>query len=147
MQKRKLSSFTYILASFFGAAMIAAAFAYYNYKFSEYKFFNFKEHLFYQKRDIFTPKEELYTVLIYSSNIEKYQDIVKKIKKSNPILAIDLYQKRFKEEDSIIPITTGMNTLLKFVQRFNVYDVPCMFDIEKVRDGLYKQSSSIKKLD
>jgi hypothetical protein len=147
MQKRKLSSFTYILASFFGAAMIAAAFSYYNYKFSEYKFFDFKEHLFYQKRDIFTPKEDIYTIVVYSSNIEKFQDIVKKIKNPHTILAIDLYQKRFKEEDSIIPISTGMNTLLKFVQRFNIYDVPCMFDIKKVRDGLYKQNSSVKKLD
>jgi hypothetical protein len=147
MQKRKLSSFTYILASFFGAAMIAGAFSYYNYKFSEYKFFNFKEHLFYQKRDIFKPNEEIYTVLVYSSNIQNYQELVKKIKNAHTILAIDLYQKRFKEEDSIIPISTGMNTLLKFVQRFNIYDVPCMFDIKKVKDGLYKQNSSVKKLD
>ena len=127
--------------------MVAAAFSYYNYKFSEYKFFDFREHLFYQKRDIFTPKEDIYTVIIYSSNIQKFQDIAKKIKNPHTILAIDLYQKRFKEEDSIIPISTGMNTLLKFVQRFNIYDVPCMFDIKKVRDGLYKQNSSVKKLD
>ena len=35
---KSLLSLSTILASFFGAAMIAMAFAYFNYKFSEYKF-------------------------------------------------------------------------------------------------------------
>ncbi len=147
MQKRKLSSFTYILASFFGAAMIAAAFSYYNYTFSKYKFFDFEKEIFYQKRDIFTPNKEYYTVIVYSSNMQNFHEIIKKIKTTNPILAIDLYQKRFNKEDSIIPITTGMNTLLKFIQKFNIYDVPCLFDIKRVKGTLYKQYSSIKKLD
>ena len=43
-----------LLASFFGAAMIAAAFAYFNYKFSEYKFINFSEWVFYEEKTIFT---------------------------------------------------------------------------------------------
>ena len=147
MQKRKLSSFTYILASFFGAAMIALAFAYYNYTFSKYKFFDFKEDIFYEKRDIFTPKENLYTIIIYSSNMQNFKDIAKKIKTTNPIIAIDLYQKRFNKEDSIIPLTAGMNTLLKFVQKFNIYSVPSFFDIKRVKDSRYKQDSSIKVLE
>jgi len=147
MQKRKLSSFTYILASFFGAAMIALAFAYYNYTFSKYKFFDFKKEIFYEKRDIFNPKEKFYTVVIYSSNMQDIKEITKKIKTKNIILAIDLYQKRFNQEDSIIPITAGMNTLLKFVQKFNIYSVPSFFDIKRLKNGHYKQDSSIKTLE
>jgi hypothetical protein len=144
---RSRSPITLILSSFFGAAMIAGAFAYYNYKFSEYKFFDFKEHIFYQKSDIFEPKEEVYTVVIYSSNMQDLKDLLKDVKKDNPILAIDLYQKRFKEEDSIIPVSSGMNTLLKFVQRFNIYDVPSVFVIKRVKGSLYKQDTKIYKLE
>jgi hypothetical protein len=144
MQKRKVSSLTYIFASFFGAAMIAAAFAYYNYTFSKYKFFDFNKNIFYEKQNLFKPKEKFYTVLIYSSNMQNYHDVANKIETKNPIIAIDLYQKRFNKEDSIIPISSGMNTMLKFIQKFNIYRVPCFFDIKRVREGLYKQNSSIK---
>jgi len=127
--------------------MIAGAFAYYNYKFSEYKFFDFKQHTFYTTKDIFVPDDEAYTVLVYSSNMQDVKKLSKKLKKNNPILAVDLYQKRFKEEDSMISISTGMNTLLKFIQRFNIYDVPCAFEIKQVKNELYKQDTMIEKLD
>ena len=139
-------SYTHLFASFFGAAMIAGAFAYYNYKFSEYKFFDFKQHTFYTTKDIFIPDAEVYTVLLYSSNMQDAKKLSIKLKNDNPILAIDLYQKRFKEEDSMIYVSTGMNTLLKFIQRFNVYDVPCAFELKQVKNQLYKQDSMIEKL-
>ena len=56
-----------LLASFFGAAMIAAAFAYFNYKFSEYKFIDFSEWVFYEDQALFIPTRERYLVLFYSS--------------------------------------------------------------------------------
>ena len=136
-----------MLASFFGAAMVAGAFAYYNYEFSKYKFFDFSQTTFYQKNDLFTPKDEKYTVLVYSSNMQKVEDIVKNIKDDNKILAIDLYQKRFKEEDSIIYLTSGMNTLLKFIQKFNIYDVPCVFEIVKQKKLKYKQNTRIEIIE
>ncbi len=139
-------SYNYLFASFFGAVMIAGAFAYYNYKFSEYKFFDFKQHTFYTSKDIFVPSHKAYTVLVYSSNMQDVKKLAKRLSKANPILAIDLYQKRFKEEDSIISISTGMNTLLKFIQRFNIYDVPCTFEIKQVKNELYKQDTMIEKL-
>ena len=37
--------------------MIAIAFAYFNYKFSEYKFINFDEWVFYEKSALFKPTE------------------------------------------------------------------------------------------
>ncbi len=140
-------SLTYVFASFFGALMVAGAFAYYNYKFSEYKFFDFREHTFYTQNDIFTPKEEKYTVLVYSSNMQDRKDIAQKLKKTNPILAIDLYQKRFKGEDSMIAITSGMNTLLQFIQRFNIYEIPCAFEIRRFKGTQYKQNSHIETIE
>ena len=139
-------SYTHLFASFFGAAMIAGAFAYYNYKFSEYKFFDFKQHTFFTTKDIFVPNADSYTVLIYSSNMQDAKKLITRLKKEKPILAIDLYQKRFNEEDSIIYISTGMNTLLKFIQRFNIYDVPCVFEIKQIKNALYKQDTMIEKL-
>ncbi len=140
-------SLTYLFASFFGAAMVASAFAYYNYEFSKYKFFDFSKTSFYQKSEFFTPTLEKYTVLVYSSNMQKSEDITQKIKDDNKILAIDLYQKRFKEEDSTIHITSGMNTLLKFIQKFNIYDVPCVFEIVKIKDLKYKQNTRIEIIE
>ena len=136
-----------MLASFFGAAMIAGAFAYYNYEFSKYKFFDFSQTSFYQKSELFTPEDEKYTILVYSSNMQKVEDIVANIKDDNKILAIDLYQKRFKEEESIIYITSGMNTLLKFIQKFNIYDVPCVFEIVKQKKLKYKQNTRIEIIE
>ena len=63
--KRKISSFTYVFASFFGAFMIAGSFAYFNYKFSEYKFINFNKIVLYSKSDIFEAKDDYYIMIIY----------------------------------------------------------------------------------
>ena len=150
MSKKKRGSafsLTYLFASFFGTAMVAGAFAYYNYTFSKYKFFDFSEITFYQQSELFTPKNEKYTVLVYSSKMQKSEDILKQIKKDNTILAIDLYQKRFKEENSTIHITSGLNTLLKFIQKFNIYEVPSVFEIVKVKELRYKQNTMIEVIE
>ena len=57
--------------------MIAAAFAYFNYKFSEYKFINFKELVFYTKNDVFKPTQEKYIVVFYIQEKIKMREIVK----------------------------------------------------------------------
>jgi len=72
--------------------------------------------------------------------------LTKKIKQDNSILAIDLYQQRFQKSKNITPISSGMNTLLKFIQRFNIYEVPCAFRIKKVNNNRYKQDSLIEIL-
>ncbi len=140
-------SLTYIFASFFGAAMVASAFAYYNYEFSKYKFFDFNETIFYQKSELFTPKEKKYTVLVYSSNMQNANDLIKNLKDDNKILAIDLYQKRFKEDKSIIYLTSGTNSLLQFIQKFNIYQVPCAFEIVKFNNIKYKQNTAIEIIE
>lgn len=127
--------------------MIAAAYAYFNYKFSEYRFIDFKsEIIFYNNKKIFVPTEDYYAVVVYSSNMPSSKDFLEKIDKEYKILAVDLYQKRKDNEDRIIHVTAGMNMLLKFVQKFNVYNVPSVFFIKKVNNTQYKQDSMIQAI-
>lgn len=149
MAKKKgksLFSLTTLLASFFGAAMIAGAFAYFNYKFAEYKFINFKDWVFYEKKSIFTPNQDEYIVLFYSSKTTNIVDRLKNIESQYPILAIDMYQQNFESSNNIHFVRAGSNTILKVIQRFNIYEVPSIFLIKKSNKTLFKQDSMVHKL-
>jgi len=141
---RGRGQFSLIFASFFGAAMIAAAFAYSNYRYSEYKFLDFSNLIFYTKKDIFTPVSEKYTVVVYSSNMQNFNTILDKISKENPILAIDMFQQKRGKEEEVLYLFSGMNTILKVIQKFNVYDLPSAFRIKRFKDMNYKQDSLIE---
>ncbi len=136
-----------ILASFFGAAMIAAAFAYFNYKFSEYKFIDFGEWVFYTEKEIFTPTADRYIVIFFSSKSPNTVQLIKESKSSYPIIAIDYYQQRFSSNENVIFLRSGTNTVLKLIQRFNIYKSPSLFIIKKSKEKLYKQDSMIRELD
>ena len=136
-----------LLASFFGAGMIAIAFAYFNYKFQEYKFINFNEWLVYKKADVFTPTEEQYLVVFYSSKKAGTIENLNKLRPKYKILAIDYYQQNFPSNKHVTYVRSGTNTILKIVQRFNIYKTPSVFIIKKVKEGLYKQNSIIAELD
>ena len=144
---KSLFSLSTLLASFFGAAMIAAAFAYFNYKFSEYKFINFNEWIFYEKSDIFTPKADKYIVVFYSSQAKGTMDLLAKTDLNLPILAIDYYNRVRENSTTTTFLRSGTKTSLSFIQRFNIYESPSIFFIKKHKDSLYKQDSMIRKLD
>jgi hypothetical protein len=144
---KSLFSLSTLLASFFGAAMVAGAFAYFNYKFSEYKFIDFKEWIFYEKRDIFIPKEEKYIVVFYSSKEKNTMNLLANTNLNLPILAIDYYNNVRDNTLTTTFIRSGTKNSLSFIQRFNIYDSPSIFFIKKVKDSLYKQDSMIRKLD
>ncbi len=128
--------------------MIAAAFAYYNYKYSQYRFINFKETILYTKSKIFEPKAERYIVVTYSSHMGDIEDKLEPLARKNEVLAIDLYQNRRRKEGNIIYLTAGTNTLLKIIHRFHIREVPSYFMIKKQNDnGLYKQDSKIYLLE
>jgi hypothetical protein len=144
---KSLFSLSTLLASFFGAAMIAGAFAYFNYKFAEYKFINFKDWVFYEKKDIFKPSAKKYIVVFYSS---KEKGTMKQLANTNlnlPILAIDYYNQVRQNSKSTTFLRSGTKTSLSFIQRFNIYESPSIFFIKKQKDSLYKQDSMIRKLD
>ena len=144
---KSLFSLSTLLASFFGAAMIAASFAYFNYKFSEYKFINFKEWTFYEKSDVFTPTEDKYIVVFYSSREKDTMDLLANTDLNIPILAIDYYNKVRPNSDSTTFLRSGTKNSLSFIQRFNIYESPSIFFIKKHKESLYKQDSMIRKLD
>ena len=144
---KSLFSLSTLLASFFGAAMIAGAFAYFNYKFSEYKFINFKDFAYYEKNDIFKPSKEKYIVVFYSSKEKGTMQKLANLDLHLPILAIDYYNRIRKNSTHTTFLRSGTNTSLKFIQRFNIYNSPSIFFIKKVKDSLYKQDSMIRKLD
>jgi len=136
------SKLFYTFSSFFGALMVAAFFFYYNYKFQTYKFLDFSKITLYTKNDIFIPKKNEYTLIIFSSKKDNLEDLVKKIKTSYPILAIDIYQTR-KDYKNIIYTTAGINTIIKIIQHLNIYEVPAVLNIKKFNKNLYKQDSKI----
>lgn len=140
-------SLNYLFASFFGALLIAGAFAYQNYRFSEYKFIDFTKKIFYTKSDIFSPSQDEYTVVIYSSNMQAFSSIYPKLKKDSTVLAVDLFQKRENEQEEVIHMTAGMNTLLSLVQKFNIYEVPSAFRIKRFRGSQFKQDSMIETVN
>ncbi len=144
---KSLFSLTTVLASFFGAAMIAGAFAYFNYKFSEYKFIDFKNFTFYEKREIFTPKADRYVVIFFSSKDVTALEDIKKLHLQQPILAIDYYNNSFLNTQNVTFLRSGTSTSLKFIQRFNIYHSPTIFFIKKIKDTLYKQDSMIRQFD
>ncbi len=128
--------------------MIAGAFAYYNYKFSQYRFIDFKEFVFYTKSQIFEPREPRYVVVLYSSHMGEPKEALEHLGERQKVLAIDLYQRRKAAEGNVTYLTAGTNTLLKFVHRFHIREVPSYFMIKKENDkGLYKQDSRIYLLE
>ena len=144
---KSLFSLTTIFASFFGAALIAGAFAYYNYTFSKFKFIDFKQFVFYKSSDIFIPDKERYIVVFFSSKEPYAVEKISKLKLKNPILALDYYNTKTKSIDNVTFLRSGTNTMLKFIQRFNIYDEPVVFVIKRVRKTLYKQESMIREFD
>jgi hypothetical protein len=136
-----------LFASFFGAGMIAIAFAYFNYKFQEYKFINFDEWLVYEKSAVFEPQEDRYLVVFFSSKKIGTVEKLNQLKSKYKILAIDYYQQSFPSTPQVVYVRSGTDTILKIVQRFNIYKTPSVFIIKKVKEGLYKQDSIIAELD
>ena len=127
--------------------MIATAFAYFNYKFSEYKFINFHEWIFYEKSEIFIPKEDKYVVVFYSSKDKNTKELLANVHLRLHIIAIDYYNKVSENTKNVTYLRSGTTTSLKFIQRFNIYDSPSIFFIKRNKDTLYKQDSMIRKLD
>ncbi|MDR2151693.1 MAG: hypothetical protein LBO72_02625 [Helicobacteraceae bacterium] len=138
-----------MFSSFFVAALAAACFVYYNYKFSRFNFIDFSEQVFYTgDGDLFFPSEDAYILLIYSDPQEDAKSIVKRVKnvKNLPILALDLAQGRKPSENGIIYMTAGINTLLRVVHRFNVTKSPSVLLLQRQKGALYKQGTLIEIL-
>ena len=140
-------SLSFVFASFFGALMIGSAYAYFNFKFSEYRFIDFNQITLYSKDDIFVPKEERYVVLFFNSNNKRLLKKIQEVERGVTVLAIDLNQKRFQSNNRVIFLTSSMNMLLQIIQKFNVYGVPTFLTIKKENNAIYKQDSAVKIIE
>lgn len=148
MSKAKRGSLlplTYVFGSFFGAAMIAAAFAYNNYRFSQFKFINFNEVILYEKSDIFVPDKPSYTLLFFSSNQKKLEQILPSLASDLPVLAVDIAQKKQDYQD-IKVLRSDINTILKMLFALNISELPTALEIKKDKNQIYKQNSKLQKL-
>ena len=125
--------------------MVAAFFFYFKYKFSEYKFVDFNKIILYTKTDIFTPKKDEYYLLLFSSRMSNLKDLIKKIPKDYPILAVDIFQKR-KNYKNVIYTTAGINTIIKLIQYLNIYEVPVVVKIKRYHKNLFKQDGPLEIL-
>jgi len=125
--------------------MIALAFAYF--KFSEYKFIDFKEWVFYEKSNLFTPSADKYIIIFYSSREKGTMDKLANMNLNLPILAIDYYNQVRPNSQNTTFLRSGTKNSLSFIQRFNIYKSPSIFFIKKSKETLYKQDSMIRKLD
>ncbi len=142
-----------LFASFFGALAVAGAFAYYNYKFSQFKFIDFTEFIGYTNKDLFEPLSDKYLVIIYNSRDIEIKERLKNLKVSttDQILAIDYFQNTSSNleigEGNVSTVKFGTDTFLKLVNRFNIDELPMIFYIEKINNKKYKQSSKIYILE
>ncbi|HIC10786.1 MAG TPA: hypothetical protein EYO61_05470 [Campylobacterales bacterium] len=140
-----------LFASFFGAVFIAGAFAYYNWKFSQFRFIDFDKFVLYEKRDIFYPKSEKYLFIIYNSKDYISLEKLKKLHIETPIILLDYYQQiinqDFGQDFNITEVKTGTDTFLQIVQRFNIYQLPTLFYIKREKGNLYKQDSDIYTIE
>jgi hypothetical protein len=141
-ERRGLKS--YLLSSFFGAAMIAATYAYFNYKFSQFHFIDFDTTLLYTKNDIFVPDKERYTVIVFSSKKDKPELLAKRVNEPNHFLLLDISGERFESSAGMTYVTAGINTILPLINRFRIIEVPVLFEIERVEKGNFKQASKLE---
>jgi len=146
MQYRGKSSLFYIFSSFIGALLVAGVFAYDNYRFAKFKFIDFSQTILYTENDIFTPKKNYYYMLVFSSKMSNIDTLLKQIPKNYPIIAIDFYQKIYKNRDKVIFVRAGTNTMISIIRKFNIKSLPVYFEIKRYNKNLFKQGSVKKEL-
>ncbi len=136
-----------MFASFFGAFMVAAAYGYFHYKFSTFKFLDFKELRLYSETDLFVPDKERYALVLYSSKKSDLQDLIRKINTEEFfVIAIDFSQNLRENGENYVSVTGGFDTLLTIINRFYLQHIPSILIIKKEKKLLYKQDSSIEML-
>jgi hypothetical protein len=133
-----------MFSSFFGAFMMAAAYGYFHYTFSSFKFLDFKDVTLYSDKDIFKPKKDNYIILAYSSRKSNLKELEKKIDNEDvTILAIDFAQKNRLTEDKLLSVTGGFDQILTIIHKFRIEHIPSAFYIVRTKDTMYKQDSIV----
>lgn len=131
---------------FFATLFMAVAFFYFQYTYTKFKVIDFGEFVFYGRDYIFKPTRAEYIILLYNSKSNNFIDVAKNIPNDDghTILAIDFYQNTNQQNsENILPLSAGMNTLLKFSKRFRIDTIPAYFHIKQKSATKYTQDSKI----
>lgn len=123
---------------------MAAAFFYFQYSYTKLRNIDFNSVVFYGNGYIFSPEENEYIVILYNSKSSSFLDIAKKVPNDDKlkILAIDYYQNTKQDiTNNIIPLSAGMNTLLKVSKIFRIDKIPVYFSIKRKSGMKFMQNS------
>ena len=142
----RLIPFPSVFASFIGALLVAGAFVYNNYRFSQYKFIDFSSLVFYEKLQIFTPNYEKFLLVVFSSNQSNWKEIIKTRDKNLKIFAVDLMQKRLENEPNLYFITSDINTILNLMNNLGITTLPSSVEMKRQKNQIYKQDSRVNKI-
>lgn len=144
--KRGIFSLNYLFASFFGAFVVAIAFAYNNYRFSQLKFIDFTNLVFYAENKQFVPKDDDYALLLYNSRDSNLTKLAFKIDVDYQTLAIDISQKIQNNSEKVLSLSTNTENLLTLFRIFNIKKMPVVLLITKNKKQIYKQNSKITNI-
>lgn len=136
------------LLPFFAVLFLAASFFYFQWTFGKLKSIDFQSSVLYGKDYIFSPLDEEYIVVFYNSKSSNVFDITKRIPNESKlrILAIDFYQDTDKSiKGNVIPLSAGMETLLKLSNNFRIINLPVYFLIKKKSSFKFIQISKAVK--
>lgn len=137
-----------ITLPFFAVLFLAAVFFYFQWTYSKFKFIDFNDYVFYGRDYIFSPLDDKYIVVFYNSKLDNVFDITRNIPNSSnlKILAIDFYQNIDNDiKGNVVPLSSGMDTLLRLSNNFRVVSLPVYFLIEKKSSFKFIQISKIIK--
>ncbi|RDU63148.1 hypothetical protein [Helicobacter sp. MIT 14-3879] len=139
-----------ILTPFFATLFMAIVFFYFQYSYTKLKIIDFSDVVFYGKDYIFSPSEKEYIIILYNSKSSNFLDIAKKVPNDSnlKILAIDYYQNTKQEIiNNIIPLSAGINTLLKFNRIFRIDKIPMYFKIKQKNAYKFTQDSKMLEIN
>lgn len=129
---------------------MAIVFFYFQYSYTKLKIIDFSDVVFYGKDYIFSPSEKEYIIILYNSKSSNFLDIAKKVPNDSnlKILAIDYYQNTKQEIiNNIIPLSAGINTLLKFNRIFRIDKIPMYFKIKQKNAYKFTQDSKMLEIN
>ena len=99
------------LASFIAALLLAIYFFYFKWSYSRFNSIDFESSVFYGDKYIFSPSDDEYLILIYSSKTIDIESTKLSNEDGLKVIAIDLYQNtKLKISNNIIPLSASINT-------------------------------------
>lgn len=136
-----------VISTFLAVFFTACAYFYFQYNYTRFATVNFEDWVLYERGEIFIPKSDRYALYFYSSQVKGHKELLERVEEvsQRPVVAIDIHQSPDSSlKDGVIYASTGINTILKYVHRFKVVELPAVVEIERERPMLYRQSAKLR---